>query len=208
MLQKFEKYLVPLPRMGNIKLPKTITAEVFLVNQNKMTPGLVQRVNVQPENILPSQNKNRIGFHSKGGREFDFNGDWSYICTSSAHNRKVRVYQAEINHMQYTPYVRRGSYVLQMENTGYSRSNGMLWARASNDPWHRFGDKNEIVFANMATAYHYARSLGFEVDVIYSHERYHEQKSYADNFVHLKETMDDIDCMEDISIENLEKKLI
>lgn len=208
MLQKFEKYFIPINRMANMSKPTSFTAEVFLTNKNKVTPGIVQRLNVQPENLLPSQNKNRVGIHNKSGREYNMNGDWAYLCTPSVHNRKVRVYQAEINHMQSTPYIRKGSYVLQFENTGFSRSNGMLWSRASNDPWHRYGDKNEITFTNIDTAFYYARSLGCEIDVIYSHERYHEQKSYADNFVHVKETMEDIDSMDDISIEDLEKKLI
>jgi len=193
--------------MANIAMPTTFTSHTFLSQQNNPSPGMVQRLNVQPENLLPSLNKNRVGTHSNGVRGYNFNGDWSYLCTPSVHKRKVRVYQSEINHMQSTPYIRKGSYVLQFENTGFSRSNAMLWSRASNDPWHRYGDKNEISFSNIDGAFYYASSLGCEIDVIYSHERYHEQKSYADNFVHVKERVEDIDFMEDISIENLEKKL-
>ncbi len=207
MLQKVEKSLQPASRMSNIKTPLNFVADQYLTNQRRLTAGIVQRLNVQPEKLLPSQNKSRIGINARGGREYNLNGDWAYLGTSSAHGRKVRVFQAEINKMQSTPYIRRGSYVMQMENTGFTRSNAMMWARASNDPWHRFGDKNEICFTNIESAYLTARSLGFEVDVIYSHERYHEQKSYADNFVHVKETVEDIDSLDEINIENLMMKL-
>lgn len=208
MLAKFEKYLQPAARSGNIKLPVNIKGDILLCNQNRLTPGMIQRLNVQPNDLFPSQNKQRIGIHTKAGREYDFNGDWSYLTTSSVHNRKVRVYQAEINHMQSTPYNRRGNYVMQFENTGWTRSNAMLWGRCSNDPYHRYSDKNEIMFYNLEAAYHYARSLGCEVDVIYPHERYHEQKSYADNFLFPKESANDFEDIGEISIENLEKKLL
>lgn len=207
MLQKIEKSILPVSRMGNMPQPTNFTADQFLTNQRRMTPGLAQRLNVQPENLLPSQNKSRIGIHARGGREYNLCGDWAYVGTPSVHGRKVRVYQSEINKMQSTPYVRRNNYVMQIENTGFTRSNSMMWSRSSNDPWHRYGDKNEIYFPNIESAYTTARSLGFEVDVIYSHERYHEQKSYADNFVYVKEAVEDLESMEEISIENLMKKL-
>ena len=208
MLAKFERYLVPNPRMGNIPIPINLKADAVYSNFNNKSNGLAQRLNVQPNEILLSKNKERIGFTSKGGRNHDLMGDWSYMCTNSAHGRKARVYQAEINHMQSTPYFRRGSYVVQMENTGFTRSNAMLWARCSADPYHRFSDKNEIAFTNIATAYGYAKSLGCEIDVIYPHERYHEQRAYADNFLFQKETLSDIEDMDEICIENLEKKLL
>jgi len=207
MLQKLEKSFQPAQRMANMKSPMNFTADQFLVNQRKMTVGLAQRLNVQPENLLPSQNKSRIGVHVRGGREYNLNGDWAYVTTPTQHGRRVRVYQPETNKMQSTPYTRSSNYVMQIENTGFSRSHGMNWSRASNDPWHRYGDRNEIYFNNIETAFLTARSLGFEVDVIYSHERYHEQKSYADNFVYAKENVEDIDSMDEISIENLMKKL-
>lgn len=207
MLQKFEKSFLPATRMANMNTVTSFSTDQFLTNQRRLSAGLAQRLNVQPENLLPSQNKNRIGVHARGGREYNLCGDWAYVGTPSAHSRKVRVYQSEINKMQSTPYIRRSNVVMQIENTGFTRSNGMMWSRASNDPWHRFGDKNEILFTNLESAFLTARSLGFEVDVIYSHERYHEQKSYADNFVHVKETVEDIESLDEISIENLMKKL-
>lgn len=207
MLTKFERYLVPNARMANIPSVTNLKADMIYNSITDKTSGLAQRLNVQPDEILTSRNKDRVGFNTKAIRGHNLMGDWSYICTASAHGRKARVYQAEINHMQSTPYFRKGGYVVQMENTGWTRSNAMLWARSSADPYHRFGDKNEIAFSNIETAYHYARGLGFEVDVIYPHERYHEQKAYADNFLFQKETLNDIEDMDEICIENLEKKL-
>ena len=188
-------------------MPTNIKGDVFLSNINRSSPGLIQRLNVQPNDILISQNKERIGFHSRGSRDYNFNGDWAYAATPSIFGRKARVYQAEINHMQSTPYFRRGGYVLQVENTGFTRSNAMLWARCSIDPYHRYGDKNEILFTNLQSAYIYARSIGFEVDVIYPHERYHEQKAYADNFLYIKESVSDSEDLDEICIEEIEKKL-
>jgi hypothetical protein len=208
MLTKFERYFVQNSRMGNIPIAKNIKADAFYVNYLDKSNGVSQRLNVQPNEILTNKNKERIGFNCKSSRDFRMMGDWSVIATSSAHSRKARVYQAEINHMQSTPYNRKGGYVIQMENTGWTRSNAMLWGRCSSDPYHRFGDKNEMVFTNIETAFYYARSIGCEIDVIYPHERYHEQKAYADNFLFQKETLSDVEDMDEICIENLEKKLL
>ena len=207
MLQKVEKSLLPPTIMANTQTVSSFSADQYLTNQRRLSAGLAQRLNIQPENLLPSQNKSRIGIHARGGREYNLCGDWAYVGTPSAHGRKVRVFMSEINKMQSTPYIRRSNYVMQLENTGFTRSNGMMWSRASNDPWHRYGDRNEIPFTNIESAYLTARSLGFEVDVIYSHERYHEQKSYSDNYTHVKETVEEIDSMDEISIENLMQKL-
>lgn len=209
MLAKFERYLTPNTRMANIPVAMNLKADTYYNNiSNINNKGVQQRLNVQPDEILTSKNVERVGFSTKGGRDYQMMGDWSYICTSAAHNRKARVYQAEINHMQSTPYFRRGSYVVQMENTGFTRSNAMLWARCSADPYHRFGDKNEIAFTNISTAFNYARTLGCEIDVIYPHERYHEQKAYADNFLFQKETLSDVEDLDEVCFENLEKKLL
>ena len=208
MLAKFERYLTPSSSMANIPRPINIKGDVLLNSYNSQSNGFVQRLNVQPDEILTSRNKDRVGFSTKSGRDYSMMGDWSYICTDSAHGRKARVYQSEINHMQSTPYIRKGGYVVQMENTGFTRSNAMLWARCSADPYHRFGDKNEIAFTNISTAYNYSRTLGCAIDVIYPHERYHEQKAYADNFLFQKETLSDVEDMDEICIENLEKKLL
>ena len=208
MLAKFERYLVPNARMGNIPASSNLKTDALYASFTDKSHGFAQRLNVQPQEIYCSQNKERVGFIQKGGRNHDLMGDWSYMCTSSAHGRKARVYQVEINHMQSTPVIRRGSYVVQMENTGFTRSNAMLWARSSSDPYHRFGDKMECAFTNINTAYKYAKTLGCEIDVIYPHERFHEQKAYADNFLYQKETLNEVEDMDEICIENLEKKLL
>ena len=62
----------------------------------------------------------------------------------------------------------------------------MLWTKCTADPFHRLGDKNEIDFTNISTAYNYARTLCCAFDFIYPHERHHKQKSYADNFLFQK----------------------
>jgi len=59
----------------------------------------------------------------------------------------------------------------------------------------------------MNSAYLYAKKFGFEVDVIYPHERFHEFKSYAHNFPYINESPEDIENIDEINIDSLEKKL-
>jgi len=204
---KFEKYLSSDTTRGNLKLPNCLKGDIYLSNSSNMTPGIMQRLNVQPDDLLLSKNKNRIGIHINGGRNYALAGDWANLPDSDMIGRKICIFQKEQNQMQSTPYISYRNYVMEIEKTGFSRSHAMLWGFCSNDPYHRWGDRGEINFPNMDAAYFYARSIGSEVDMIYPHERYHETKSYTDNFRYNEEYPEDIDSMDDINIDYLEKKL-
>lgn len=204
---KFAKYLSSTQTRGNIKFPNSAKGDTFLCNSLNLSPGMQQRLNVQPDEVLLSKNKERIGIHANGGRQYNLIGEWAFLADSSANKRKVRIFQKEINQMQTTPYNRQGFYTMQFENTGFTRSNAMLWETCSDDPYHKWSDQGEILFPNMEAAYVYAKQFGHEVSVIYPHERFHEFKSYAHNFPFIKEYPEDIGSMEEVCIENLEKKL-
>jgi len=166
-----------------------------------------QRLNVQPNEVSLSKNKNRIGIHANSGRHHNLIGEWAFSSDNSLGSRKVRIFQKEQNQMQTTPYILEGLYTMQFENTGFTRSHAMLWETCCDDPYHRWGDRTEIIFPNMQAAFDYAQRFGFEVSVIYPHERFHEFKAYVSNFPFVKESPEDIESMEEISIENLENKL-
>jgi len=65
MLVKFERYLTPSSRMANIPRPINIKGDVLLNSYNSQSNGFVQRLNVQPDEILTSRNKDRVGFSTK-----------------------------------------------------------------------------------------------------------------------------------------------
>jgi len=72
-------------------------------------------------------------------------GDRSILSSEHSNRRKVRVFQADINHMQCTPMFRKEDWTMQYETIGNFRSNSMLWGRATDDPYQRWSDKGEIV---------------------------------------------------------------
>jgi len=103
---KFDKYLTSLKRNGNIKFPNCVKGEIFLSNYSNLTTGILQRLNVQPEEVYITKNKERISLHTNGGRNFYFVGEWSYLADPSINDRKVCIYQKENNQIQTTPYHR------------------------------------------------------------------------------------------------------
>ncbi len=103
--------------------------------------------------------------------------------------------------MQCTPMKRKGyAWTITFQTLGYFRDHSMLWGRCSDDPYHRWSNKGEIKCGNLDEALAHARSFGYEVDVIYPHERYHRTCSYADNFTYKKETASDVEDEEEIRL--------
>jgi len=74
--------------------------------------------------------------------------------------RKVRVFQADINHMQSTPAFRKENWTIQFETMGHYRSHSMLWSRCTDDPYHRWSDKGEICGHSAQELVSWARSSG------------------------------------------------
>jgi hypothetical protein len=105
--------------------------------------------------------------------------------------------------MQNTPYVRKEYWTMHVEQLGYFRSHAMLWGRNSEDPFYKWGDRDEMFFNSVEGAVSYAKSCGYDVEVIYPHERYHQQKAYADNFNFVKEGIEDVEDEQEINLEML-----
>jgi hypothetical protein len=103
--------------------------------------------------------------------------------------------------MQCTPRNRKGYYwTITYETIGFFRDHSMLWGRNSDDPYHRWGNKGEIRGGNLDDALAHAKSNGYEIDVIYPHERYHRTCSYADNFNFKKEKVSDVEDEDEIRL--------
>ena len=115
--------------------------------------------------------------------------------------RKVRISQQDTNHMQSTPRTRKGYWwTISFETIGFFRDHSMLWGRCSDDPFHRYGNKLEIKCGTLEEAVNYARSSGWEVDIIYPNERYHRTCSYADNFTSKKDRVSDCEDEDEIRL--------
>lgn len=129
--------------------------------------------------------------------------DGDVPCNIAEHNikRRVRVFKHESNHMQSTPMFTAEHWQIQMETIGMFRSNMMLWTRCTNDPYHRWTtDRPDWIGHNAKDMVVEAQRQGFEVDLIYPHERYHTVKSYADNFTYKKINASDVEDEDEIRI--------
>lgn len=103
--------------------------------------------------------------------------------------------------MQSTPRTRKGSWwTITFEPIGYFRDHSMLWGRCSDDPYHRWGNKTEIKCGDLTEALSFAKKSGYEIDVIYPHERYHRTVSYADNFTFKKDRASDVEDEDEIKL--------
>lgn len=167
--------------------------------------GWQQRQRIEPDSYNLSQNKQRIGKHIRQHFGPKTEGIVHTMFTYHSSVRKVVAFQAEINHMQSTPYVRRGKWHIQWETIGFYRSHGMLWGRNSDDPYRAWGNRYEVSFPDMNSAVNEARKRGLEVDIVYPHERYHTQKAYADNFNFIKESVSDIEDEEEVVYDLMQK---
>ncbi len=103
--------------------------------------------------------------------------------------------------MQSTPRNKRGVWwTIQLETNGYFRSSGMCWGRCADDPYHRYGDLFQMKYGNADEALFRAKEMGWEVDLIYPHQRYHQTKSYADNLAFKKENASDVEDEDEINL--------
>jgi hypothetical protein len=206
---KFERYIsknTPSNILATIKekttaLGKDYYGRDLTGNYLSLYHGYIQKKNVEPKHLSPVNNVDRVGVHLRGGPGPVYANDWTYIFSEHSSKRRMRVWQSEINHMQSTPYVRKGFWTVKRETLGAFRGHGMLWGRCGEDPFYKWSDRDEMKFGSCQEAVAYARYHGYEVDVIYPHERYHMQKAYADNFVFQKEKIEDLDDPDSINID-------
>lgn len=201
MTTKFSRYIsknIPENAIATINqkypsIPKDYYGNLAQGNALTLYHGYCQRQNIEPRHYSPVLNKDRVGVNIRGGLGPQLKGEWGFLFSEHSANRKMRVFQSTTNHMQSTPRVRKGFWVMQVEPIGVTRSHAMLWGRCTEDSFYRWGDRDELKFASMQDAVTAAKQGGYEVDVIYPHERYHTQKAYADNFNFIKEAISDIE---------------
>ena len=94
-------------------------------------------------------------------------------------NRVGRIYQPAIRHVQSTPRKKRGDeWHIEFESWGVYKSPLMHWGRASQDSQSR----HSIVAPSLHAAISYCIGYGWGYDVLLPRHRWHQRKSYADNF--------------------------
>jgi len=213
MLHKFERYIsknIPQNSLALIESKSAITPYNYKglpASGNSLYnwSGWQQRQLVEPNKYNLIENRERIGKNIRQHFDSRTEGITHNVFTYHSTVRKVIAFQSEINHMQSTPYVRRGQWHLQWESIGFYRSHAMLWGRNSDDPYRTWGNRYEVSYPDMNSAVSDARKRGLEVDLVYPHERYHTQKAYADNFTFKKETVSDIEDEDEVVYDLMQK---
>jgi len=213
MMHKFERYISKslTPNVIALVEKKALTGPYDYKglpaagNSLENWVGWQQRKLVEPKKFRLIENKERVNVNIRQHFDAKTEGLTHTLTTEQSTKRKVILFKGGENHMQSTPYVRRSLWYMQMQNSGFYRSHAMLWSRNSDDPWRVWGGRFEIGMNDMETAVMYARRFGFEVDVVYPHERYHSQKAYADNFLFIKESVSDIEDEEEVVFDLMQK---
>jgi hypothetical protein len=164
-----------------------------------------QRQNIQPREVNPVFNKDRIGLHMRQQFGPKTNEFQHFLTSSKMNKRRAFLFQVETNHMQSTPMYRRDYWTIHIQNLGFSRSHAMLWGRNCDDPFRTWGIRYEMAFANMNECVDASNREGYEYELIYPHERYHENRAYADNFKFLKESISDVEDEEELVMEIMQK---
>jgi hypothetical protein len=213
MMHKFERYIskslppnvIALVEKKSLTRPYDYKSLPAVGKSLNNWVGWQQRQNVEPKKFGLLDNKERVSVNIRQHFDSLTEGLTHTLTTEQSTKRKVILFKGGENHMQSTPYVRRSLWYMQMQNNGFYRSHAMLWSRNSDDPWRVWGARYEIGMNDMETAVTYARRFGFEVDVVYPHERYHAQKAYADNFVFIKESVSDIEDEEEVVFDLMQK---
>ena len=100
---------------------------------------------------------------------------------------------------QSTPMMDKNkNWIVKVEPLGFYRSANMFWGRTTNDPFCHWSFRDELAFSNLEQAVRYVQRLGWAYDVVYPKERYHQFKSYAENFTFKKETASDLEEDEEL----------
>jgi hypothetical protein len=213
MLTKLERYIsknIPQNALQTIQaskntIPRDYQGNPLTQNSIYRWHGYIQRQNVEPKALLTSQNTDRIGYHQR--HQTNPAIGWE-VCAGPGeqfYNRRARINFGEINHMQSTPMFRRGNWNITMENTGYVRSHSMFWFKSGDDVFHKWGDRDEMRYSTAQVAANECEKQGYEYEIIYPHERYHQTKAYADNFTFMREGLSDIEDEEAAAFEIMQK---
>ena len=163
------------------------------VTSNRAASALtVPTADSQSKAILPQQtsdlnisvNPKRMGYL----KEWDLGPSssasmalwWQPFDRLREHRQRVgRIYQPAIRHVQSTPRKKRGDdWHIEFESWGTYKSPLMHWGRASQDPQSR----HIIVASSLQGAINYCIYYGWGYDVLLPRHRWHQRKSYADNF--------------------------
>jgi hypothetical protein len=213
MLRKFERYMSKNIPSGALALAEKKVAVVpydyrGLPASGKALANWVgwqQREQIEPKKYNLYENKERIGRVIRQHFDKTTNGQVTHFFSEQSTLRKAICVGVQTNHMQSTPMYRPSGYSIFMEPIGYYRSHAMLHGRNCDDPWRTWGNRYEMRFWTMSDAVSYARSFGFETDLVYPHERYHSQKAYADNFNFVREAVSDIEDEETVVYDIMQK---
>jgi hypothetical protein len=213
---KFERYLsknIPSSALASIRqkvdeVPMNYQGKPATGNSLVLWNGYQQRKNVEPKSYNVVLNKDRIAVSMRTARHPETTDGTNYMRSDHQYKRKVQVYQIHHNHMQSTPMIKRNQFAILFETIGYGRSMAMLWGRGnSNDPYRQWGNRFELLFPDMESAVGYSKQWGWGFDTVYPHERFHERKSYADNFNYTKESVSDLED-DDETVGQIVHKLI
>mmetsp|Transcript_20585 Transcript_20585/g.21365 ORF Transcript_20585/g.21365 Transcript_20585/m.21365 type:complete len:215 (+) Transcript_20585:1-645(+) len=152
--------------------------------------GYMQRQLVKPKDI--SAFKNSVGFTEKTGFGVNSSSMTAQSVSDLPFKKRCFIYQKKYNHMQDTPLFHMGSaWVLEVNLEVENRHMSMLWGRFGSEMYTKWGSKGEMCFKTPEQAIHAAESMGWEYEVLYQGTRYHQLKSYAENFATKKEELSD-----------------
>lgn len=213
MLNKFERYISKNIPSGALALVEKKALTQPYDYSGKPASGKAldnwvgwqQRELVEPHSYNLKNNIEKIGKGIRPHSDARADSQLHFFISEHCTNRKAICFQGQTNHMQSTPMFSRKGFFVIMESIGYYRSNAMLYGRNSEDPWRTWGNRYEMSFDSMKSAVEYARKFGVGVDISYSHQRYHTQKAYADNFNFIKESVSDIEDEEEVVYDIMQK---
>ena len=89
-------------------------------------------------------------------------------------------------------------WFIETQSTTSTRDLFMLWNRYGDDNYVRW-IHGTMPHSTVQHALNAAQSMGWETEVIYSGQRYHMQKSYADNMMAKRDKAEDME-LEDVEI--------
>lgn len=84
-------------------------------------------------------------------------------------------------------------WTVEVTNESDCRHNSMLWNKYGNDAYTRWGNNGQMAFPNLEAAIEFVKLIGWEYEVLYTGVRYHQTKSYADNFLYSKPNISDVE---------------
>lgn len=167
--------------------------------------GLQQRMNIEPKHYNLGENKEKIEVNIRGSLSPQMDPYFHQINNQRGIIRKVHIFQAGSNHMQSTPLYRKYQWVMQLETIGFYRHPTGTF-RTTLDPYFKWLNKQDYIASCPNEVVRAAKNKGYEIDIIYRHQRYHTQKAYADNFLFEKESVSDVED-EDEMVSGLMQKI-